>query len=73
MEIILHAKYSKPYTVAYEEGDSVRKQNLIQFLKINWNLEHKMLKWYRTWGTFLNYRDYIFMNRDFKTVICHVP
>lgn len=43
IESIPHAKYSKPYTVAYEEGDSVRKQNLIQFLKINWNLEQKML------------------------------
>lgn len=29
--------------MAYEEGDSVRKQNLIQFLKINWNLEQNML------------------------------
>lgn len=39
IESIPHAKNSKPNTKAYEEGDSVRKQNLIQFLKINWNTE----------------------------------
>lgn len=73
IESIRYAKNSKPNTMAYEEGDSVRKQNLIKFLKINWNLEQNMLNWYRTRGKFLIYHDHMFMNTDLKIKKCQVP